>query len=115
MKKANQFEIWIADLNPRIGTEPGKRRPVVILQTNLLNENSHPSTIIYPLTTNIQPKSKILRVYIKGNQFGLNEDCDIMIDQIRAIDNQRLVKKTRKLTKNYQKKILRNLEILLDI
>ncbi|MCY7311344.1 MAG: type II toxin-antitoxin system PemK/MazF family toxin [Chitinophagaceae bacterium] len=31
-----QYEIWIADLNPRFGTETGKTRPVVIIQTDLL-------------------------------------------------------------------------------
>ncbi|MEX0719914.1 MAG: type II toxin-antitoxin system PemK/MazF family toxin [Balneolaceae bacterium] len=31
-----QFEVWIADLNPRTGTEAGKRRPVVILHRPLI-------------------------------------------------------------------------------
>jgi len=39
-----QYEIWIADLNPQIGTEAGKTRPVIILQTNLLNKIDHPFT-----------------------------------------------------------------------
>ncbi len=39
-----QYEIWITDLNPQIGKEPGKTRPVVIIQTNLLNTIPHPST-----------------------------------------------------------------------
>jgi len=42
----NQFEIWLADLNPNIGTEAGKTRPVLVIQTNLLNQIEHPSTII---------------------------------------------------------------------
>jgi mRNA interferase MazF len=50
----NQYEIWIADLNPQIGTEAGKTRPVLIVQTNLLNKIPHPSTIVCPITTNIQ-------------------------------------------------------------
>ena len=36
--KIKQYEIWIADLNPRFGTETGKTRPVVIVQTDLLNK-----------------------------------------------------------------------------
>ena len=43
--KIKQYEIWIADLNPRYDTEAGKTRPVVIVQTNLLND-LHPSTLI---------------------------------------------------------------------
>ena len=60
--KVKQFEVWIADLNPTIGTESGKVRPVIIVQTDLLNE-IHPSTIVCPITTNVQPKSEILRVH----------------------------------------------------
>lgn len=40
--KIKQFEIWIADLNPRRGTETGKIRPVIVVQTDLLNVE-HPS------------------------------------------------------------------------
>ena len=49
----NQYEIWIADLNPQIGTEAGKLRPVLIVQTNLLYKIQHPSTIVCPITTNV--------------------------------------------------------------
>ena len=63
--QVKRFEIWVADLNPQLGTEPGKTRPVLVVQTNLLNKIPHPSTIICPLTTNIQKESEILRVHIK--------------------------------------------------
>ena len=61
-----QFDVWIADLNPRIGTEPGKKRPVLIIQSNLLNKANHPSTLICPLTTNVKPESDILRVNLRN-------------------------------------------------
>ena len=86
-----QFEVWIADLNPQIGTESGKTRPVLIVQTNLLNKIPHPSTIVCPLTTNVKKDSDILRVHLKIGMVNLHQDCDIMIDQIRAIDNKRLI------------------------
>ncbi len=59
-----QFDIWTADLNPTIGTEPGKVRPVVIVQTDLLNSD-HPSTIICPITSNRSVDVEILRVRLK--------------------------------------------------
>jgi len=55
-----QYEIWIADLNPQIGTETGKTRPVLTIQTNLLNKIPHPSTIVCPITTNVKKDSEIL-------------------------------------------------------
>ena len=110
----NQYEIWIADLNPQIGTESGKTRPVLIIQTDLLNKIPHPSTIICPITTNIQKKSTILRVHLQKGIANVHEDCDIMIDQIRAIDNKRLIKKVGKLPINLIEKIKENIAIIFD-
>ena len=110
-----RFEIWIADLNPQIGTEPGKTRPVLIVQTNLLNKVQHPSTIVCPLTTNTQKESEILRVHIKKGTANLNESCDIMIDQVRAIDNKRLIKKLGELPENHSNQVKENLSIVLDL
>ncbi len=112
--KINQYEIWIADLNPRFGTETGKTRPVAIIQTDLLNQ-FHPSTIICPITTNVKPGAEILRVHLTKGMAQLKEDCDIMIDQIRAIDNKRLLKKIGTLSDEQINLIKANLLILLDI
>ncbi len=114
MMKIKQFEIWIADLNPRRGTETGKIRPVIIVQTNLLNKE-HPSTIVCPITTNVKPEAEILRVHLHKSKFGPKEDCDIMIDQIRAIDNRRLVKKIGEIDTSTADKLRENLKIVLDL
>ena len=114
MMKIKQFEIWIADLNPRMGTETGKVRPVIVVQTDLLNRE-HPSTIICPITTNVKTDSEILRVHLKKSKFGLKEDCDIMIDQVRAIDNKRLVKKVGEVDSDTADKVRENLRIVLDL
>jgi mRNA interferase MazF len=110
-----QFEIWIADLNPQIGTEPGKTRPVLVLQTNLLNKVSHPSTIICPITTNVIKESDILRVHLKEGVANLHDNCDILIDQIRVIDNNRLIKKVGDLPVDLVEKVKENIVIVLDL
>ncbi len=112
--KIKQFEIWIANLNPKIGTEAGKVRPVIVVQTDLLNKE-HPSTIICPITTNVKTDSEILRVHLKKSKFGLKEDCDVMIDQMRAVDNKRLVKKIGEVDNSVGEKIKENLKIILDL
>ena len=112
--KAKQFEIWIADLNPTIGTESGKIRPVVIVQTDLLNKH-HSSSIICPITTNVQKESEILRIHLKKGCCGLNEGCDIMIDQIRAIDNKRLKNKIGVIPADIILIIKENLKIIFDL
>lgn len=112
--KIKQFEVWIANLNPRFGTETGKTRPVLVVQTDLLNK-VHPSTIICPITTNVKRDANILRVHLPKRTAKLNEDCDIMIDQVRAIDNKRLLKKIGELTEEKIELIKTNLTIVFDI
>ena len=110
----NQFEIWLADLNPQIGTEAGKVRPVLIVQTNFLNEIEHPSTIICPITTKLNNESSILRIRISKGNCGLEQNSDIMIDQIRAIDNSRFIKKIGFASIDIKSKIKENINIVLD-
>jgi mRNA interferase MazF len=114
MMKIKQFDIWIADLEPQRGTETGKVRPVIIVQTNLLN-NEHPSTVICPITTNVEMDSEILRVLIKKGTANLKVASDIMIDQIRAIDNKRLKNKIGELPKDLHLKVKDNIKIIMDL
>lgn len=107
-----QFDIWLANLNPSKGTEAGKTRPVVIIQTDLLNA-VHLSTLICPVTTNVQPKLEYLRVHLTKGQ--LPEVSDVLVDQVRAIDNTRLITKLGRLTENQQVKLKTNLSIMLDL
>jgi len=110
-----QFEIWIADLSPQIGTESGKTRPVLVVQTNLLNKIPHPSTVVCPITTNIKIDSEILRVHLSKGMANLNQDGDIMIDQIRAIDNKRLISKVGNLPLDLIELVKENLQIIIDL
>jgi mRNA interferase MazF len=86
----NRGEIWLADLDPRRGTEPGKTRPVLIIQSQALLDASHPSTVIIPLTTNVIDDAEPLRIRIPASG-RMRHDSDLLIDQLRAIDNRRLV------------------------
>ena len=109
-----KYEVWLANLDPKFGTETGKTRPVLIVQTDILNK-IHPSTIICPITTNIKPESQILRVHLKKGVAKVNENCDIMIDQLRAIDNKRLLKKIGVLPKELSELVKENIRIVLDL
>jgi len=85
---------------------------VVVVQTDLLNP-VHPSTVICPLTTNIQPKAHLLRVHLPAGEAGLSRDSDIMVDQIRAIDNRRFVRHMGKLSRRTQERLAERIRILL--
>ncbi len=84
-------EVWLADLNPRQGTEPGKTRPVLIVQAQALLDAGHPSTLVAPLTTRLVDDAEPLRMRIPATG-QLRQDSDALVDQLRAIDNRRLVR-----------------------
>jgi len=89
IQRLRKGEVWLANLNPGKGTEPGKTRPVMILQDQALLDIEHPSTLIIPLTTNLIEDAEPLRIRMKA-QDALEKESDLLIDQIRAIDNRRL-------------------------
>jgi mRNA interferase MazF len=91
-------EIWLVNLNPiKKNNEMGKIRPVVIFQNDELNYSDYPTTIILPLSTSLIDDVEPIRFRIKKRD-NLKEDSDIVISQIRAIDNNRFIKKLGKLT-----------------
>lgn len=113
--KLRQFEVWIANLNPAHGTESGKVRPVIVVQTDHLNKNNYPSTIVCPLTTRVDNRLQLTRVHLLKGEAGLNHDSDVMIDQMRTIDNGRLVKRIGKLKGEKADWILDRLASILNI
>lgn len=82
--------VWLANLNPGRGTEPGKIRPVLIVQSQALLDADHPSTLIVPLSTHLIDSAEPLRLRLPA-QDDLHKDSDLVLDQLRAIDNKRLI------------------------
>lgn len=107
-------DVHVANLNPRRGTEPGKLRPVIVLQTGLLNDAEHPSTFVVPCTTRLVGES-LLRVALPKGIGGNVADCEAMIDQCRAIDNRRLTKRLGSLPKPILREVKEKLRLLLDL
>lgn len=82
--------IYLANLNPGRGSEPGKVRPVLVVQDQGLLDAGHPSTLVIPLTTTLMDDAEPLRIRLFA-QDKLEKDSDLLIDQLRAIDNRRLL------------------------
>ena len=85
-------EVWLANLNPGRGTEPGKTRPVLIVQSQALLDAGHPSTLVLPLTTRLIEDAEPLRLRLPAQGL-LEQDSDVLVDQLRALDNRRLIGK----------------------
>jgi mRNA interferase MazF len=82
-------EVWTANLNPSRGTEIGKIRPVLIVQADELIEAGTPMVIVLPLTTNVYPEFRLWRITVPARD-RLREDCQVVVDQPRALDRTRL-------------------------
>jgi len=91
-------EIWLVNLNPiKKNNEMGKIRPVIVYQNDELNHSDYPTTIIIPLSTSLIDDAEPIRYRVEKRD-KLKENSDIVITQIRAIDNDRFIEKLGCLT-----------------
>jgi len=107
-------DLWSADLNPRRGSEPGKVRPVLVVQSDLLNETDHPSTWILPCTTRLSGEN-VLRVELPAGMAGNARVCEVMVDQSRAIDRRRLLRPLGRLPKTVMREVSEKLRRVGDL
>lgn len=106
--------LYLANLNPQRGSEAGKVRPVLVVQTDLLNEAGHPSTWVLPCTTRLTGES-ILRVSLPKNLAENTKECEIMIDQSRSIDNRRFKQQLGALPESILKEVKDKLRRLAEL
>jgi mRNA interferase MazF len=92
-------EIWWADFGIPFGSEPGFRRPVVVIQDNSFNKSDINTTIVIPLTTNIALAEAPGNLLFKKSVTKLSKESACVVSQIGVIDKDRLIEKIHKLDK----------------
>ena len=97
-------EIYWAHLDPVQGSEQAGRRPVVIIQDNIMNEYA-PTTIIAPVTKRIWETEYPFNVFLPKALSGLKEDSTILLGQIRTVDKSRLEKKAGTVPDEWMEKV----------
>ena len=107
-------DLYYADLSPVVGSEQGGVRPVLIIQNNIGNKYS-PTIIIAAITSQINKAKLPTHIEISANEYGLNKDSVILLEQIRTIDKKRLREKIGCLDKNMMLKIDNSLQISLGL
>jgi len=90
-------DIFYADLSPVIGSEQGGIRPVIILQNDIGNRYS-PTVIIAAITSQINKAKLPTHVEISSEDYGLNRDSVVLLEQIRTLDKKRLKEKIGHMT-----------------
>jgi len=90
-----QFDIFFINFNPARGTMPGKIRPAIIIQSDVLNNIKHPSTLVVPLSSqSYGRKATMLRIEIQPDtNNGLKKTSYAVIDQLTAVDNHKIIEK----------------------
>lgn len=89
-----RYSIHLANLDPTIGSEIRKTRPVVVISDNMMNKFLE-TVVVCPLTTQLHPKWRS-RIQITSN----NRQSEIAVDQIRAISKRRLIKRLDNLSRS---------------
>ncbi|MBM3790678.1 MAG: type II toxin-antitoxin system PemK/MazF family toxin [Acidobacteria bacterium] len=111
-----RWHIYIVDLEPRVGTKPGKQRPCLAIQPSEFGEAGLESTVVLPLTTRIVEDDAFpLRVRIPKGTCGVERDSDILVDQILAWDNSLFHRELGPLPEALVEKVTAALKDFLDI
>lgn len=98
-----RWSVWLANLEPVVGSEQGKTRPVLVISQSALNKIL-PVVNVLPVTTR-KPSRRIYpnEAFIKSNVAGLLNDSIVLCFQIRTLDKERLTKYLGDLTENKTK------------
>ena len=98
-------DIYMLDFGIPFGSEPGRRRPVVIIQANKENLNNLNTKVVVPLTSNTINAELRGNVFLPKKESGLSKDSVALVHQIIVVDKIRLEEKITKLPKNLLSKI----------
>lgn len=115
ISKIKQYDVWLANFDAKFGTEPGKIRPVVVIQTDILSNAGHLSTIVCPVTSRVVETATILRVHLSEWEAGTEKPSDVLVDQLRSIDNLRFLKKLGSLDETSRQALRTNIKVVLDL
>ena len=108
-------ELWWVDYGIPYGSEPGFRRPVIILQNDFFNNSKINSTIVIPLSTNLVLADIPGNILAEKRYTKLGKDSVILLSQIGVVDKQRLIEKISKMERSIMDKIEDNLAFILGI
>jgi mRNA interferase MazF len=108
-------ELWWVNYGIPYGSEPGYRRPVIIMQNDFFNNSKINTTVVVPLTTNLLLADVPGNVKINKKDTRLNKDSVILISQIGVIDKERLIEKISKIKSEIMEKLENNIAFILGI
>ena len=109
-----QGELFWAELGVPLGSEPGFRRPVVVVQNDALNASRIGTIVICPLTSNLKHSLRPGNVVLAKGEANIPRRSVVHVSQITAIDRQRLLSKIGMLSRGRVREILGGIYLLLE-
>ena len=107
-------DIFYADLSPVVGSEQGGIRPVLVVQNDVGNKYS-PTIIIAAITSQINKAKLPTHIEVRGDDYGLNKDSVVLMEQVRTIDKRRLKEKIGRLDEGLMEQVDEALRISLGL
>ena len=99
----NRFDVWLVNLDPTIGAEMRKARPCLVISPNEMNQYVR-TVIVAPMTTQGRPYPTRIACRIKG------KSGQVALDQLRAVDRARLVRRLGRLEPRPSARVLEVLQ-----
>lgn len=112
---ARRGEIWWASLGAPQGSEPGYRRPVLVVQSNVLNQSSVRTVVIAAITSNLTRADCPGNVWINPRQSGLGKPSVVNLSQLFSVDLERLTERVGVLPPEAMKEIDDGLRLVLSL
>ncbi|MFP3940348.1 MAG: type II toxin-antitoxin system PemK/MazF family toxin [Thermoanaerobaculia bacterium] len=109
----SQGDVWWADLPEPMGSGPGLRRPVVVVQGEGLNRSRIATAVCVPLTSNLQWAAAPGNVLLKSRFTGLPKDSVANVSQVVALDRGVLAERVARLSRRKLELILDGLDVVL--
>lgn len=111
----NRGEIWWASLPDAVGSMPGYRRPVVIIQSNAFNRSRIQTIIAAVLSSNLRLAEAPGNVILKAKSTGLPKDSVVNVSQIITVDKLFLTEQVGALTSRQMEKVESGMRLALSL
>ena len=108
-------EIWWADLPAPIGSVPGKRRPVLVLQNDLINRSAINTVIVASITSNLDLAKASGNILLEKNDSNLDRSSVVNLSQIVTVDKSWLTEIVGMLRKEIIERVDRGISVVFDI
>jgi len=108
-------EIWWANLPPAVGSGPGYRRPVLVVQSNAFNESKISTVLVAIVTSNLALSNAPGNIRLRKSDSGLSKASVVNVSQVVTLDRQFLGKRVGALASRVMQRVDQGLKLVLGL